>query len=230
MPSTAVTHPVRHGYDHAPLHLECNSNARDIVKSFKFLNFWTNHHTFMEVVKESWTADFCGNPFYVVHHKLKKLKRVLVQWSKNTYGNIFQQIATIEDTIKVKELQFQNNASKENRMRLHQAQAELTKFLHLKEEYWKQKAGMKWFNDGDRNTKFFHSYVRGRRNKLTLKRIQDPTGTWLENEVDIGSEAIRFFKSQFSEENAGEDYALLKNIPKLITEEQRKRWKSYQEK
>ncbi|XP_059290122.1 uncharacterized protein LOC132043675 [Lycium ferocissimum] len=125
MPSTAVTHLIRHGSDHAPLHLECNSNAHHIVK--------------------------------------------------NTYGNIFQQIATIEDTIKVKELQFQNNASRENRMQLHQAQAELTRFLHLEEEYWKQKASMKWFNDGDRNTKFFHSYVRGRRNKLTLKRIQDPT-------------------------------------------------------
>ncbi|XP_060177925.1 uncharacterized protein LOC132607867 [Lycium barbarum] len=163
MPSTAVTHMIRHGSDDAPLHLECNSNAHHIVKSFKFLNFWTKHHTFMEVVKENWTADFCGNPFY---------------------------IATIEDTIKVKELQFENNASRENKMLLHQAQAELTRFLHLE---WKQKAGMKWFNDRDRNTKFFHSYVRGRRNKLTLKRIQDPSGTWLENEVDIGSEAIGFF-------------------------------------
>ncbi|XP_060194983.1 uncharacterized protein LOC132624181 [Lycium barbarum] len=47
------------------------------------------HHTFMEVVKENWTADFCGNPFYVFHHKLKKLKKALVQWSRNTYGNIF---------------------------------------------------------------------------------------------------------------------------------------------
>ncbi|XP_060210567.1 uncharacterized protein LOC132637503 [Lycium barbarum] len=175
MPSTTVIHIIRHGFDHAPLHLECNSNAHNIIKSFK-----------------------------------------------NTYGNIFQQIATIEATIKVKELQFETNASRENRMLLHQAQAELTKFLHLEEEYWKQKAGMKWFNDGDINTKFFHSYVRGKRNKLALKRIQDPNGTWLEKEADIGYEAIRIFKSQFSEENSGGDYALLKTIPKLITEEQQK--------
>ncbi|XP_060211976.1 uncharacterized protein LOC132639554 [Lycium barbarum] len=195
MPSTAVTHMIRHGSDQAPLHLECNSNAHPIVKSFKFLNFWTKHHTFMEVVRENWTADFCGNPFNVFHHKLKKLKRELIQWSRSTYGNIFQQIATIKDTIKVKELQFENNASRENRMLLHQAQAELTRFLHLEEEYWKQKAGMKWFNDGDKNTKFFHSYVKGRRNKLTLKRIQYPSVTWLENEVDIASEEIRFFES-----------------------------------
>ncbi|XP_059290400.1 uncharacterized protein LOC132043958, partial [Lycium ferocissimum] len=139
----------------------------------------------------------------------KSLDRIL--W--NTYGNIFQQIATIEDTIKVKELQFQNNASRENRMQLHQAQAELTRFLHLEEEYWKQKAGMKWFNDGDRNTKFFHSYVRGRRNKLTLKRIQDPTGTWLENEVAIGSRLSEFFKSQFSEENSGWGLCIVEKYP-----------------
>ncbi|XP_060170581.1 uncharacterized protein LOC132601517 [Lycium barbarum] len=199
-----------------------NHNAHHIVKSFKLLNFWTKHHTFVEVVKENWTADFCRNPFYVFHQMLKKLKRALVQWSRNTYGNIFQQIATIEDTIKVKELQFENNASRENRMLLHQAQAELTRFLHLEEEYWKKKASMKWFNDGDRNTKFFHSYVKDRRNKLTLKRIQDPSGTWLENEVDIGSEAIRFFESQFSEENSGRDYAniLAKVLPNIISHNQ----------
>ncbi|XP_060211999.1 uncharacterized protein LOC132639578 [Lycium barbarum] len=91
-----------------------NQQVLDIMPS-------TAHHTFIEVVKENWTVDFCGNPFYVFHHKLKKLKRALVQWSRNTYGNIFQQIATIEDTIKVKELQFENNASRENRMLLHQA-------------------------------------------------------------------------------------------------------------
>ncbi|XP_060177942.1 uncharacterized protein LOC132607882 [Lycium barbarum] len=153
MPSAAVTHMIRHGSDHAPLHLECNNNAHHIVKSFKFLNFWTKHHTFMEM------------------------------------------IATIEDTIKVKELQFENNASRENRMLLHQAQAELTRFLHLEEEYWKQK--------------------------------DDPSGTWLENEVDVGSEAIRFFESQFSEENSGGDYALLKNLPKLITEETQKNMEEF---
>ncbi|XP_060210653.1 uncharacterized protein LOC132637604 [Lycium barbarum] len=162
MPSTTVTHMIRHGSDHAALHLECNSNAEHIIKSFKFLNFWTNHHTFMDHLWEYISA-----------------------------------IATIEDTIKMKELQLENNPSRESRMLLYQAQAELTRFLHLEEEYWK-------------------------RNKLSLKIIQDSNGNWLENEVDIGSEAIRFFESQFREENSDVDYALLKNIPKLINEEQQK--------
>ncbi|XP_059312881.1 uncharacterized protein LOC132064038 [Lycium ferocissimum] len=203
MPSTTVTHMIRHGSDHAPLHLECNSNAHHIVKSFKFLNLDKSSYIYGGGKGEFLAT--CGNPFYIFHHKLKKLKRAL--------------IATIEDTIKVKELQFKNNASRENIMLLHQAPAKLTRFLHLEEEYWKQRASMKWFNDGDRNTKFFHSYVRGKRNKLTLKRMQDPTGTWLENELAIGYEAIGFFESQFSKENSRGDYALLKNIPKLITEE-----------
>ncbi|XP_060184581.1 uncharacterized protein LOC132614194 [Lycium barbarum] len=98
-------------------------------------------------------------------------------------------IATIEDTIKVQEWQFEMNPTRENKSTLQQAQAELTRYLHLEEEYWKQKAGMKWFNKGDRNTKFFHSYVRGTRRKLALKRIQDQNGVCVETTAEVGDEA-----------------------------------------
>jgi len=31
----------------------------------------------------------------------------------------------------------------------------LIKFYAIEEKFWKQKAGMQWFEDGDGNTKFF---------------------------------------------------------------------------
>ena len=33
------------------------------------------------------------------------------------------------------------------------------KFYAVEENFWKQKAGMLWFADGDGNTKFFHAHV-----------------------------------------------------------------------
>lgn len=35
--------------------------------------------------------------------------------------------------------------------------------LKIEEDYWKQKAGMNWFRKGDKNTKFFHPYVKGKK-------------------------------------------------------------------
>lgn len=43
--------------------------------------------------------------------------------------------------------------------------------LKYEEEFLKQKAGIKWFKEGDANTKFFDSYVMGRRKKLHIAEI-----------------------------------------------------------
>lgn len=123
----------------------------------------------MEVVENRWQDEFMGFPFLVLHVKLKKVKNALVKWSKQEFGNIFVQVATLEDIVNVKEAKLEIMPSLENRAELHRMQAELRKFMKLEEEFWKQKAGMKWFSQGDRNTKSFHSYVRGKRNKLQIR-------------------------------------------------------------
>lgn len=74
--------------------------------------------------------------------------------------------------IKVKELQLEMNNTEENRKDLMKTDVELQKFYQLEEEYWRQKSGMKWFNNGDRNIKFFHSDVKGRRRKLKYMRLK----------------------------------------------------------
>ncbi|WOK97079.1 hypothetical protein Cni_G05787 [Canna indica] len=37
--------------------------------------------------------------------------------------------------------------------------------------YWKQRAKVKWINDGDRNTKFFHQVASGRKQKNWISSI-----------------------------------------------------------
>lgn len=45
--------------------------------------------------------------------------------------------------------------SLENRTKLKKIEAELKRYLKIEEEYWRQKAGMKRFIQGDKNNKFF---------------------------------------------------------------------------
>lgn len=56
---------------------------------------------------------------------------------------------------------------------------------------------MKWFIEGDRNTKFFHNIVKGRRRRLELTKIQKADGTWAEGS-EVGEEAVKFYQDQFS--------------------------------
>ncbi|XP_060200312.1 uncharacterized protein LOC132628554 [Lycium barbarum] len=135
-------------------------------------------------------------------------------WSKETYGDIFKQIATLEEVVQIHDQEFEQHPSSLNRKKLQKVQADLIRFYAVEEKFWKHKVGMQWFKDGNRNTKFFHAHVNGKRRRLQLKRIQDSGGVWLEAEDDIAGEAIRFFTNQFSEENILDALRCLSTYPK----------------
>ncbi|XP_060200406.1 uncharacterized protein LOC132628659 [Lycium barbarum] len=73
------------------------------------------------------------------------------------------------------------------------AQAETKRYLHYEEEYWRNKSGLDWFVDGDKNTRFFHNLVKGRRKKLQIKRIQNSDGSWIEDDDQMADETVHFY-------------------------------------
>nr|XP_009798563.1 PREDICTED: uncharacterized protein LOC104244775 [Nicotiana sylvestris] len=95
----------------------------------------TKHEYFKDLVKENWNADFSANHFCIFNYKLKKLKKALSTWSRATYGDIFQKIASLEEVVLVHERQFEVNPTQMNRQRLQQVQAEMIKYLALEEEF-----------------------------------------------------------------------------------------------
>ncbi|XP_075103573.1 uncharacterized protein LOC142178143 [Nicotiana tabacum] len=214
-----ITHLSKIGSDHCPMMLSVNASTVPIKKTFKFLNFWTKHTSSKDVVAENWTVDFHANPFTLFNHKLKKVKKALSIWSKDTNGNIFQNIASLEKVVLVYEAQFELNPSFQNRERLMKVQANFIKYLALEEEFWKQKSRMSWFTDGDRNTKFFHAQVNGRRKRLELKRIQNSAGNWIEDTTVMADEAVKFFNAQFHKDKVPEVFGILDHVPHMVNNE-----------
>nr|XP_016459868.1 PREDICTED: uncharacterized protein LOC107783415 [Nicotiana tabacum] len=196
MPTIEVEHLIRTRSDHALLLMTCGEQAINFVKPFRFLKFWTKHATFMEVVRQNWNADFIGDPFLMLKHKLKKVKVELSKWSRDTFGNIFKQLAILEDIVR-------------------KAQSELKKYLSIEEQYWKQKTGMIWFAEGDRNTSFFNNHDNGKRKKLQLKRIQNGDGAWLEDQEQMANATIDFYQIQFTKEGDPADFPMLDNVPEM---------------
>ncbi|KAG5579489.1 hypothetical protein H5410_050116 [Solanum commersonii] len=68
-----------------------------VIKSFRFLNFWIEQESFQEVVRQNWSGNFGTDPFYILHNKLEKVSKAISKWSKDTYGDIFRKIATLEE-------------------------------------------------------------------------------------------------------------------------------------
>ncbi|KAG5609469.1 hypothetical protein H5410_020750, partial [Solanum commersonii] len=72
LPDTEVTHLIRQGSDHAPLHVKFNAQNSHIAKPFKLINFWTKHSEFHKLVEESWQNECIGTPIKVLQTKLKR--------------------------------------------------------------------------------------------------------------------------------------------------------------
>lgn len=79
---------------------------------------------------------------------------------------------------------------------------------------------MAWFKDGDRNKKNFHAQVNGRRRRLQLKGIQNAEGDWIENDEDMASEAVEFFKAQFHEDIAPDAFDIINHVPHMVNSKQ----------
>lgn len=130
-----VTHLIRQGSDHAPLYLLCNLEVETIVKPFKFLNFWTKHPDFKNLVKENWRVESKGCPFTEVHAKMKRVKHALRLWSKEVFEDIFDRIKSLEEKVKLMEIQFEMNPSVKNREDLSLAEAEMKKYRAWEENF-----------------------------------------------------------------------------------------------
>lgn len=76
-PSTEVHHLISQGSNHAPLHVVCNTEEGHNIKSLRFLNFWTKHVNYKEIVKQNWKVDFVGSPVLKVQAKMKRVKKAL---------------------------------------------------------------------------------------------------------------------------------------------------------
>ncbi|KAG5589798.1 hypothetical protein H5410_040312 [Solanum commersonii] len=190
-----LQHLARTGSDHAPLLLSCGAGNQVTHKPFKFLKFWVENESFKEVVSQNWLVDEVEDIFVQLKIKQKKTKIALSKWSKEQFRDVFKQLAIKEELVRLKEELFEQAPTASNKAVLQKAHAELKLYLHYEEEFWRQKASMQWFKEGDTNTKFFHCLVIGRRKKLSLKRILEED----EGETSKDLTLLQYIDPQISE-------------------------------
>ncbi|OIT28452.1 putative ribonuclease h protein, partial [Nicotiana attenuata] len=89
----------------------------------------------------------------------------------------------------------------------------------VEESVLKQKTQLQWFKDGDANSKYFHSLIRGRRRKLYIHKIKNEDGDWIYGDEAIGEAACDHFQNLFSDPGGTIREDLLSCIPSMITEE-----------
>lgn len=92
------------------------------------------------------------------------------------------------------------------RIALNKANAELIRHNKVEEKFLRQKAGLKWFVEGETNSKFYHSVIKGKRKRMQLSRMKKEDGTWVEGEQQLTEVAVTVFQKQFRSETISKGY------------------------
>ncbi|XP_071912404.1 uncharacterized protein [Coffea arabica] len=182
-----VQHLGRDPSDHAPLLLSAATRLDGKLVPFRFLNVWVAKLGFLDVVKESWSTAFTGSP-----------------------------LKTTEQKVLEAEISHDTHLSDELLLNLQKACARLRNALVVEEEFWRQKARVKWLCNGDKNTKFFHAVVTERRRKSVIHRIRKLDGVWVDDESSICNEAVFFFRALFTEDGGRTSSYMLEEIKDVI--------------
>ncbi|XP_071909708.1 uncharacterized protein [Coffea arabica] len=213
----AVQHLGRDPSDHSPLLLSVVTRLDDKPRPFRFLNFWTMHKGFLDVVRACWTLPVSGPPMQVLALKLRGAKQALRQWSRQAFGDIFATVRGAEQEVMEAERRYDLDPTGMLRSELHQAQARLRYALSVEEDYWRQKARVKWLREGDNNTKFFHSVVAEKKRRAMIHRVRGVDGEWAEEEAQIGEAAVNFFQGLFSADGIQSPHHIMDHIPGLVS-------------
>nr|XP_027108979.1 uncharacterized protein LOC113728817 [Coffea arabica] len=214
----SVLHLARHPSDHAPLKISFKERSDHTPRPFRFLNVWTTKSELLEVIRYAWNQDVSGPPLRVLSSKLLATRRAIQTWNKQHFGNVFDAVRSAEMGVQRAEEAMDQYASEECQVELSKAQAELRHALSIEEQFWSQKARVKWLKHGDRNSRYFHAVVRQRRAQGMIHRIKKSNGVWVDKNDDIATEAITYFSDLFTcSLESSSDLRYL--IPSIISEE-----------
>ncbi|GKA59381.1 RNA-directed DNA polymerase, eukaryota, reverse transcriptase zinc-binding domain protein [Tanacetum coccineum] len=197
--------------DHSSSILSIPSSIQKKIKSFRFSNYLTEKQDFILIVSKNWNQNIQGHYMYQVVKKLKSLKSPLnkLSWSK---GNIFKRVE--EMRIKLKEVQISIDSDPHNHQLRDQEAMLVKEFFEAEadeEKFLYQQAKIKWLCDGDKNSKYFHSVLKGRRSKSKIHSIKDKDGITYEGE-QIPNVFLKHFQEFLGTKNHVQEIASFENM------------------
>ncbi|XP_020598582.1 uncharacterized protein LOC110038155 [Phalaenopsis equestris] len=159
---TYVTHLNLAGSYHRPLLVSITSQSNTgQIYPFRYINMWSSHPEFNHVIKSNWCGVFDLYPLINLSIIQIRTGKALKRWNWEVFGNVFTTVTIAEKEVEHLEKKVQKGITEDKD--LLTAQHQLLTAIDYQDLFFKQKAFLNIFTDGDRKTKFYHAYIKYRR-------------------------------------------------------------------
>lgn len=126
-------------------------------------------------------------------HSISLTRKNLLRWKSFGAHPLDQEIKNIEKELQIVEAAAGFYSDPWLQIWFRALSNRYSALLRLNSIYWGQRARMLWLSEGDRNSKFFHSFVKIRRHKNKVHAIHNSSGTIVSEHSEIESYFLDFF-------------------------------------
>lgn len=155
----------------------------------------------------------------VIRDKLKNVKGTLKKRCNENYKKLIEEMEIDKDEAKRWEIEADSTSLEEDkRLKWMEARKKWLEAERKKLEMASQKAQIKWVEEGDENTKFFHAIIRKRERKNGIQGL-NINAVWTEDPESIKDVVYDFFKKKFAAQKKAEPKLRSDKIKKLAPED-----------
>jgi hypothetical protein len=132
----------------------------------------------------------------------------LIEWKKSL-GDLEKRTARVR-----KELERCRRMSV-SQAQIHKEQVlkyKLDKLETQQELFWKQRAHVNWLKNGDRNSKYFHSFASERKRVNRIKKLKKYDGSVVERDEEMAAVITNYFNSLFTQSIGNQMQELLAHV------------------
>ncbi|XP_019258688.1 PREDICTED: uncharacterized protein LOC109236903 [Nicotiana attenuata] len=164
LPASTVHYMTEGLYDHSPAIISWDNRKQMGNKHFKYFNMWSMDPDFKDKVAESWSIGINGTKMYQIVGKLNRLEGVLKQLNRTKFSNIEGKTEQAKKDLKECQQHMQPNPLNQGLIEREQKLASnYRRYKEASDQFLWQKSKVQWLKQGNKNNKYFHSYMKARR-------------------------------------------------------------------
>lgn len=179
--------------DHRPLVTFISHEQDEPKRMFRFNSRMSHKDGFRESVYRGWKGlgqmQMLQKP---LAQRLKQCRHQISVWKRHNRSNTEELIHTLRG--RLDQAIVSNSATTQDVAVLKD---ELNQAYLEEEIFWKQRSRVMWLRAGDKNTKYFHSITKMKRNRMHLSSIQDSNGVIHRGQKQIALVAQEYFQTLF---------------------------------
>ncbi|KAJ9547121.1 hypothetical protein OSB04_019664 [Centaurea solstitialis] len=180
--------------DHACAVLEMPAQSRPKQRGFRFENFLADRGDFLDIVASEWYNQEVGSFMFSLVKRLKRLKKPFRR-IRNLVGDVTVRVRNLR--IELDAIQLACDLDPSNSILMEDLAHITLAYEQARADelaFFRQRAKVRWLNEGDRNTAYFHQVVKERRNRGILRSVIDSQGRYVQDDA-VGPVFVDHFRS-----------------------------------